>query len=73
MSKEWGAGRRSSVSVLFAALLLAWPALGADDLYQRHCAACHGADRLGAMGPALLPESLARLKKTEAQLVIAQG
>jgi DNA-binding beta-propeller fold protein YncE/cytochrome c553 len=37
-----------------------------QDLYQTHCAACHGADRLGGMGPALLPESLSRLKKAEA-------
>ena len=30
----------------------------------QHCAACHGADRLGGMGPALLPESLGRLSRT---------
>ena len=41
--------------------------------YQQHCAACHGPDRLGGMGPALLPESLARLKSAEAQKVITQG
>ena len=45
----------------------------ANALYQQHCAACHGAQRLGGMGPALLPESLARLRKTEAEKVIAQG
>ncbi len=39
-------------------------------LYAQHCAACHGATRLGAMGPALLPESLARLKQGEALAVI---
>lgn len=43
------------------------------DLYGRHCAACHGADRLGGMGPALLPESLARLKKPEALAVVRDG
>ena len=32
-------------------------------LYQQHCASCHGEQRLGGMGPALLPESLARLRK----------
>ncbi|MEW6703839.1 MAG: cytochrome D1 domain-containing protein [Pseudomonadota bacterium] len=42
-------------------------------LYREHCAACHGAQRLGAMGPALLPESLSRLKPAEAHKVIAQG
>lgn len=42
-------------------------------LYQEHCAACHGADRLGLTGPALLPESLVRLRKAEALEVIAKG
>lgn len=41
--------------------------------YQRFCASCHGADRLGAMGPALLPENLERLKRADAAKVIAQG
>lgn len=45
----------------------------AAKLYQQHCAACHNADRLGAMGPALLPENLGRLKKAEAAQVIAEG
>ena len=38
--------------------------------YQQHCAACHGPGRLGMTGPALLPESLARLRKPEAVKVI---
>lgn len=42
-------------------------------LYQMHCAACHSPDRLGGMGPALLPDNLARLKKAEAATVIADG
>ncbi|NML15240.1 nitrite reductase [Azohydromonas caseinilytica] len=42
-------------------------------LYEQHCVACHGAQRLGGMGPALLPQSLERLKPAEAQRVIAQG
>ncbi|HEY4665494.1 MAG TPA: cytochrome D1 domain-containing protein [Comamonas sp.] len=41
--------------------------------YQQHCASCHGVQRTGAMGPALLPESLARLPKGTALEVIAQG
>lgn len=41
--------------------------------YQQYCAACHGADRTGSMGPALLPESLERLKKTEALATIRDG
>jgi mono/diheme cytochrome c family protein/DNA-binding beta-propeller fold protein YncE len=44
-----------------------------DVLYQQHCAACHGAQRTGGMGPALLPESLERLRKPEALKVIGGG
>jgi hypothetical protein len=45
----------------------------APALFERHCAACHGADRLGGMGPALLPENLGRLGKDKAAAVIANG
>ncbi|MEH6467020.1 MAG: cytochrome D1 domain-containing protein [Porticoccus sp.] len=41
--------------------------------YQQHCAQCHGTQRLGAMGPALLPQNLSRLKKPAAIDVIANG
>ncbi len=41
--------------------------------YQQHCAACHGADRLGGIGPALLPENLSRLRKKNAIKTIANG
>lgn len=60
---------------LLPVLLLSTPALAQDanKLFQEHCASCHNPDRLGAMGPALLPENLGRLKKTEAANTIAQG
>jgi mono/diheme cytochrome c family protein len=45
----------------------------AEALYQRHCAACHGAQRLGGIGPALLPQNLSRLRKKAALEVIGQG
>lgn len=45
----------------------------AEALYARHCAACHGADRLGGSGPALLPENLSRLKRPQAERVILEG
>ncbi len=48
-------------------------AADADVLYRQHCAGCHGAERFGAMGPALLPESLERLRKPEALKVIGEG
>lgn len=46
---------------------------GTDALYQQHCAQCHGADRLGGVGPALLPENLHRLRPKKAAKVIAEG
>jgi cytochrome c553 len=42
-------------------------------LYREQCAVCHGDDRLGATGPALLPENLTRLRKAEAARVIRDG
>lgn len=44
-----------------------------NQLYQTHCASCHGADRLGGAGPALLPGNLERLRRPEALKTIAQG
>jgi cytochrome c553 len=41
--------------------------------YANHCAACHGADRLGGAGTALLPENLARLSRAEALKTIGDG
>lgn len=46
---------------------------GMERLYAEHCAACHGAQRLGGMGPALLPGNLERLRRPAAQQVIAEG
>ena len=63
------------VAVLLGlSLAAAWAsAADAPALYQQHCAACHGPDRLGASGPALLPENLARLKQAEAVATIRDG
>ena len=41
--------------------------------YLAHCASCHGADRLGVTGPALLPENLKRLRKGKAARIITKG
>lgn len=69
--------RRWSVEIALAVLLaLASPAGAEPDaarLYAEHCASCHGADRLGGQGPALLPENLGRLSGPRAAAVIAQG
>src|SRR5690242_115699 len=74
---------RSSISrlpafaaALLAALLLVTRAAAQPDgatLFATHCAACHGSDRLGALGPALLPENLGRLTGARAAAVIADG
>lgn len=59
--------------VVVQTLLFAIPARAADSasgLYSKHCAECHGADRYGLMGPALLPENLSRLRKPEAAAMI---
>jgi DNA-binding beta-propeller fold protein YncE/cytochrome c553 len=65
---------RLSAAALSLALLAA-PAFAGEveKLYTEVCAACHGADRLGAIGPALLPENLGRLKPAQAEKVIADG
>ncbi len=54
----------------------AWPsgqALAGAELYQQHCAACHGVQRLGLSGPALLPGNLKRLRKPDAIQAITAG
>lgn len=62
-----------------AALLLLAPvapsaqAPDAAALYATHCVACHGVQRLGGMGPALLPQSLERLRKDDALKVMREG
>ncbi|MBO9539884.1 c-type cytochrome [bacterium] len=48
-------------------------ASAAKKIYDQSCAQCHGAERLGGMGPALLPESLERLRRPEALKTIAEG
>lgn len=48
-------------------------AVRAASLYTEHCAACHGVQRTGGMGPALLPESLSRLRPAEALKVMTDG
>jgi DNA-binding beta-propeller fold protein YncE len=62
---------RPSLAALI--LLLAGAALAEDAVYLEHCAVCHGGDRLGGTGPALLPGNLGRLRPPEAQEVIRDG
>ena len=69
-----------TTAVLLLALAPTLPAVAAStpdntatELYQQHCASCHGSERLGGMGPALLPENLSRLKQEAAAGVILDG
>jgi len=68
---------RSFLALLLLALCLgaghATAAVDAGALYKQHCAQCHNPDRLGAMGPALLPQNLKRLKKKAAVKVVTNG
>jgi mono/diheme cytochrome c family protein/WD40 repeat protein len=66
----------SAAGALFAIAALLAPASAepeAAKLFEERCAQCHGADRLGRLGPALLPENLGRLTGTRAISVIADG
>ena len=71
--------RAAIAAVALAAVLpAAWAQDGAvapdaAHLYAQHCAACHGADRLGGMGPALLPSNLERLRRPAALDTVAKG
>lgn len=57
-------------------LLLAFNASAGQTVeknYADFCASCHGAERLGGAGPALLPENLERLRHPDAFKTIAEG
>lgn len=66
------------LALTFVALLLPGGVMAAEPrptapLYAEHCASCHGTERLGGIGPALLPQNLSRVRKSEAMDVIAHG
>jgi cytochrome c553/DNA-binding beta-propeller fold protein YncE len=64
---------RGVIAVGLAVVACAALAAEPQKVFQQHCAVCHGADRLGITGPALLPESLERLRKPEALKTIREG
>ena len=62
--------------LLFVAALLPAPVCAESsvaEIYAAECASCHGVDRLGGAGPALIPEALVRLKKDAAVATITKG
>lgn len=80
MKLHWRRGAELATTgcalIALTAVVPATAALGAGAaglLYQQHCAACHGADRLGGSGPALLPENLGRLRPATAEQAIRDG
>ena len=65
--------RSSLVALALLSALSSASAEEARDLYVEHCAECHGTNRLGGTGPALIPESLGRLKQDKATATIKRG
>jgi cytochrome c553 len=66
----------SAVAALLAFGAVSQPAhaeTNGEAVYSQHCASCHGAERLGGQGPALLPENLGRLRREAAHDVVASG
>ncbi len=62
------------LSALAAAMLsTAAHAADAPELYATHCAACHGDGRLGGTGPALIPQTLGRMRGPAVAEVITHG
>ncbi|MCW9014407.1 MAG: nitrite reductase [Gammaproteobacteria bacterium] len=64
--------------IFLSLLILAFPGLSlannnVAENFKTHCASCHGENRLGLMGPALLPQNLKRLRKPSAIKVISKG
>jgi len=65
------------IALLSLALSLPGAALAqsasGEAVYAEHCASCHGAGRLGGTGPALIAETLGRMKPEAIAAVIAAG
>lgn len=61
------------IGLLLGSAACAAAADEAVSLYHEHCAQCHGADRLGGSGPALLPENLSRTRPESALQAITGG
>lgn len=68
--------KNKSLSIIFLFLLtfnLNAKEVSGESLFKKNCAACHGEDRLGITGPALLPENLKRVRKEQAIKSISNG
>jgi mono/diheme cytochrome c family protein len=47
--------------------------IDAGELFASNCASCHGTNRGGSIGPALIPEALATLSDSEVKSTILNG
>jgi len=69
--------KKKAVAIVLALWVFGHPpslfAQEPEALYRDLCAQCHGRDRTGGLGPALLPESLERLRLPNVVDVIAKG
>jgi mono/diheme cytochrome c family protein/DNA-binding beta-propeller fold protein YncE len=79
-NSRWRCAIGWTVYVIVAALIVAFAGAAAAQSgpsatqnFANHCASCHGGDRLGGTGPALLPENLERLRRPTAAETIAKG
>ena len=70
---SFGALKKSNLIGILVLIINPCLAQDAEILYRDNCAECHNAHRLGAMGPALLPGNLKRLRKKSAASVISNG
>lgn len=70
---KWLSSAVLALILVTSALAATADTVDASAVFQQRCASCHGADRLGGIGPALLPENLERLRRPEAIRVIRDG
>lgn len=71
--RAWRFGIAAALTL--AAVIMFGSSARADPaaLYQEECAQCHGTDRLGDTGPALIPQTLRRMGGPKIADVILQG
>jgi DNA-binding beta-propeller fold protein YncE/cytochrome c553 len=64
----------ASVGAFILAVVMAAP-VSSDPVatYAEHCADCHGENRLGSTGPALIPQTLKRMRGPKVANVITNG
>lgn len=63
----------AALAALVAMLLAGAAKADPHEDFATHCADCHGENRLGGLGPALIPETLGRMRGPVLDEVIAHG